>query len=380
MTRSGSLAILMVAALAGGCRPAQLLAQENSGLAGPWTLNRDLSEFPREIGFDVDWAPSSAPGSASGAGAGRSRRGSNTGSGGAGARPFTASRESQDDARRMLQLTEQVREPSAHLTIVETDTAVTITDEHDRSQTFHPNAGEEILQLDGVPVAVTARRDAGALSVLYRVEEGRDLRYTYSRAAHSTSLAVDVEFVGRGGGDAVRRIYEPTRAPAPAVADAAPSPAAARSDGASPTTSAFNQQPDAELKGLTRLGLVVEDLSPQAAVCGLRQNTLESSLSKRLSDAGFRVARNSDEDTYLYVNVVTTALSNGLCVSRYDAFLYTHTTARLSYQQTPVLVQVSLLHEGGIAGGAPAVHADGVARGLLEYVDQFVARIRDANK
>ncbi len=142
----------------------------------------------------------------------------------------------------------------------------------------------------------------------------------------------------------------------------------------------FNQQPDAELKGLAKLGIVVEDLSAQATACGLKQSTLETTLSKRLSDAGFSVLSNSDEDTYVYINVKTTSLSNGLCVSRYDAFLYTHTTARLSYQQTPVLVQVSLLHNGGIAGGSPAAHAEGVLRGLQEYVDQFSKRIRDANK
>jgi hypothetical protein len=112
----------------------------------------------------------------------------------------------------------------------------------------------------------------------------------------------------------------------------------------------------------------------------LKQSTLETAVSTRLSNAGFKVLANSDEDTYIYVNVITSSLSNGLCVSRYDAFLYTHTTARLSYHDTPVLVQVSLLHKGGIAGGAPAAHAEGVLRGVNEYVDQFSSRIRDANK
>ena len=97
----------------------------------------------------------------------------------------------------------------------------------------------------------------------------------------------------------------------------------------------------------------MEDLSPQAAACGLKQDTLETAVSKSLSDAGLRVRRNSDEDTYVYVDVLTTSLSTGLCVSRYDVFLYSHTTAKLSYQHTPALVQVSLLHKGGIAGGAP---------------------------
>jgi hypothetical protein len=128
------------------------------------------------------------------------------------------------------------------------------------------------------------------------------------------------------------------------------------------------------------LGIVVEELSSQAAGCGLNQGALEAAVSKHLSDAGFKVLRNSDEDTYVYVSVLTASLPSGLCVSRYDAFLYTHTTAKLSYQQTPVLVQVSLLHKGGIAGGASASHAGEVVRGLQEYIDQFSTRIRDANK
>jgi hypothetical protein len=103
-------------------------------------------------------------------------------------------------------------------------------------------------------------------------------------------------------------------------------------------------------------------------------------VSKRLTDAGFTVLGRSDEDTYLYVNIITTSVSTGLCVSRYDAFLYSHATARLSYQEKPVLVQVSLLHKGGIAGGASTAHAEGVLRGVQESVDQFSTRIRDANK
>jgi hypothetical protein len=142
----------------------------------------------------------------------------------------------------------------------------------------------------------------------------------------------------------------------------------------------FNQQPDAELRGITRLGLVVEGLTSQATTCGLTQDALEAAFSKRLTDAGFTVRLNSDEDTYVYVNVMTTSLPNGLCVSRYDASLYTYTTAKLSYQTTPVLVQVELLHRGGIAGGPAAAHAAAVLKALGEYVDQFVTRIKNASK
>jgi hypothetical protein len=277
------------------------------------------------------------------------------------------------------QLTDEVRAPAARLTIVDTPSAVTITDDRERSRTFHPSGKEELLQLDGVPVAVTARRESGRLVILYKVEQGRELRYSFSRIGSSPQLVVDVQFVGRGGGDKVQHVYDPGSATeTQAAPTVAPAPTITQPD--LPAVQTFNQQPGAELKGLTKLGSVVEDLSPQAVACGLNQSNLETSVSKRLSDAGFKVLRNSDEDSYVYVNIITTSLSTGLCVSRYDVILYTHTTAKLSYQQTPVLVEVSLLHKGGIAGGAPAAHAESVLRGVMEYIDQFTMRIRDANK
>jgi hypothetical protein len=131
---------------------------------------------------------------------------------------------------------------------------------------------------------------------------------------------------------------------------------------------------------LKSLGILVEDLSAQAVACGLNHDALETALSKRLADGGFTVRRNSDEDTYVYVNVMTTTLSTGMCVSRYDAFLYTHATANLSYRDQPVLVQVSLMHRGGMGSSAPVGHASAVARGLESYIDLFVTQIRDANK
>ncbi len=143
---------------------------------------------------------------------------------------------------------------------------------------------------------------------------------------------------------------------------------------------AFAQKLDEELKGITAVGLVVEDLSSQAAACGLKQDALESAASKILVDGGLKVVRNSDNDTYVYLNVQTTSVPTGLCVSRYDAYLYTHTTARLSYQATPVLVQVSLIHEGGLAGGGAATHGTNVTRSLMQYVDQIAARIKRANQ
>ena len=64
----------------------------------------------------------------------------------------------------------------------------------------------------------------------------------------------------------------------------------------------------------TAHGVVVEDLSAQAAACGLTHDAIEAAVAKHLTDAGFTIRRNSDEDTYVYVSVITTSVSTGLCV------------------------------------------------------------------
>ena len=99
----------------------------------------------------------------------------------------------------------------------------------------------------------------------------------------------------------------------------------------------MDQRPDAELMGLTALGLVVEGLGREAAHCGIKPNVVESTVSKILSDAGLKVSRSSDEDTYLYVHVVTTAMTTGFCFSRYDATVYSYATTKMSYGSRPVL-------------------------------------------
>src|SRR5262249_38898124 len=168
----------------------------------------------------------------------------------------------------------------------------------------------------------------------------------------------------------------------PVVSDrAAPPPATGqpppRAD--QPTRETFDQKPGAEFAGLKNVGVLVEDLGPEARACGLRQDAIEDAVAKRLAAGGLSVRQNSDEDPYVYANVITTSLASGTCVSRYDAFLYTHATSKLSYHERPVLVQVSLMHRGGIGASATAVHSASVLRGLEGYVDVFVSQIKQAN-
>lgn len=385
MTRKTMAAVAVAAFVCAAFSYPSFTAADRPNFTGRWTLNRQLSQFPSDVGFGMDVA--------AGAGA--------RGTGGGRAAWFN---ESQEDVKRREQLTDEVTNPSRHLTIADTDTAVAITDDRGRSRVFHPTGKEESQALDQVGVGAIARWDGDRLEVRYKVEPYRELLYTYSRTLNPPRLTVQIRFIESGGHDMVTRVYEPTRPdeppePAPVTPPQAvtppyipnltktPPPATPPPDltkiPATPDRVAAPlvvAGPDGELKGLTNIGIVVEDLSSQAAACGLTQAPIEAAVSKSFSDAGLKVTRNADEDTYVYVHIITSSVSSGLCVSRYDVSLYTHTTATLSYQAKPLLVQVELLRKGGLAGGGPAAHADGVMRSVKQYADEFAKRIRDANQ
>jgi len=401
MTRSRfiPLCLLLVATVV---HPTLLTAQNPTQLAGAWTLNRQLSQFPTDIGFSADFLGALGPGAGpvggdrggrrGGGGRGGSRGGGGGGGNGGGFGAPRIVRETQEDSQRISTLTDEVRNPFDHLTIAVTPNDITITPDRAPARTLHTDGRDDTVTLGRVTSVANTTWDAGRLVVVYKADTGRQLRYVYSLNANPMQLIVDVEFVERGGGDKVRRVYDPMvasdtkavpptmPASAPAASAAAPAASAAPVAPAPSARAPIDQRPDAPLKGLTKLGLVLEDLSADAVACGLKQDALETTVSKHLSDAGFRVVRNSDDDTYMYVNINTAKVSTGLCVSRYDVTIYSHAAARLPHTESPVLLQVELLHKGGIAGGAPGAHADGVTKSLLEYVDQFSNRIRNAGK
>jgi hypothetical protein len=401
MASSIRAAVLAAACMLGLLAPASARSQDSGNLTGRWVLNRNQSQVDKEVGFNPDWliagVRSAQRESGGGGGGGRGRRGSGGGQQG----DFAAPRESEEDARRVQQLSAEARMPSPHLTIVDTRGTVTITDADDVSRTLHTDGNDDYMQVHGLPITAVTVRDSGQVVVRYKVEQGRELRYTYSREAAGPRLTVDIQFVERGVvADTVRRVYDligpedpfpttpdvrsKTDPGANAALPAVPPTAGLR--GAVPAAAAgaaplepSNQQPDAELRGLTRLGIVIEALNAQAASCGLTKAALEAAVAGKLKSAGFTVLTNTDEDSYVYVNVITGSLSTGSCVSRFDVTVYTHTTARLTYQPAPVLVQVSLLHKGGISGGAAAGHSATVVKGVSEYLDEFITRIKAAN-
>ena len=364
-------------------------------LTGSWTLNRVSSQFPAEIGFGAD-----PFGSAAGARGGTSggRRG---GGGGSGSTEEPRGRlilpETEEDAQRRRFLTDEVRLPSEQLTIVVTPASVTITPDRGAPRTLLPGRRDDAVTIGAITATTTAMWEGDRLTVAYTAQTGRVVRYTYTVNQSPRQMIVDVELVGRGGGDKVRRVYDPAPAGQPAGSQsAAPPPRLALPPGAlppgarpaasapptasAPPATAIDQRPDATLRGLARLGLVIEGVEADAAKCGLKADVLEAAVSKHLTDAGFRVLRNTDDETYLYVNINAVTASAGLCVTRYDVTLYSHAAAPLAHTSAPVELQVELLHKGGLAGGAPAQNGDGVTKSVLEYVDQFTTRIKNANK
>jgi hypothetical protein len=401
-----SVAVLIVsasvAAVSGQGKPPASVAGD---LDGTWKLNRELSQFPREVGFGMDVTGAGRPAAADAGLADTTSQSGNVGL--AVNRP--ASREEAENSR---QLVGEVRTPPLRLTIVRSGNAIVITDERGRARTYHPDGREAFTPLDAAPVATVARWEGGRLIVRYKVEPGREVRYTVSRRTNPMQLVVQAELLERGGRDVVVRIYEPASAdeplPEPAAAPpvkqappviplpsqrpgAAP-PAPAQQPGAPdavrqtvpavPTSAPpanLDQSPGAELKGLSALGIVVEDLGAEATSCGLKKEVLEAAAAKSLSAGGLKVLR-TDEDSYLYLRVVTAFSTTGTCFSRYDAIVYSYTAATMSYGTRPALVQVSLLSRGGMSASGVKGHGEAVTRALTQYVDQFAAQIQDANK
>src|SRR5262245_4939387 len=300
-----SVAMLTIGVAVSPAAPRTVSAQMTS-LAGRWMLNREASEFPPEIGFTPNWFTQASRG-ASNPGGGRGRRGGSGGGGGG----FTPSFESDEDTKRVRQLTADARNPPVHLTIAETADATTITDDSGEALTFYLDGRHEVLQLGGLSVGATARRVADHFEVVYEVERDRTLRYSYSRVTPQR-IVVEVQFVDRGKlGDHATRVYDAagadTASPPPTTSSAkgsTPDAVAAAGTAKSPASSApehppgtFAQEPGAELKGIKKVGLVVDASGPQAAACGLNQTEIETTLSKRLADAGLSVRLNTDEDT-----------------------------------------------------------------------------------
>jgi hypothetical protein len=207
------LAIGVAFAVAFGLPAIGVRGASRPDLSGTWTLNRQLSEFPREAGFDPDWHDSET-GSQSGtgrSGGGGSRRGGGGGgraNGSSGGGTLSPLFESEEDSKKIRELVNEVLSPSPRLTIMQTDTTVTIVDVSGRTRRFHPGGKEDTLELEAGPVGVISKWENGQLALRCQVERNRELRYRYWRDAGSRQLAIEIQFADHGRGAVIKRIYD----------------------------------------------------------------------------------------------------------------------------------------------------------------------------
>jgi hypothetical protein len=360
------VAIPLAVAAASAAHAARAAQATAPTIAGAWVLNPALTQRPNEIGFSPEWPRAQRPGMPAGP------------------------RVSADDGTRMQQLTDEARTPPSRLTIIRNDATVAITDDQGRARTFRPDGRLQELTLGTVALPTTSRWDGASLVVVYEVATGQQLRYTYTPAADPTRLQVNIRFIERGReGVEVRLTYEPqgaalertilSGAATAAASGSAPGPASAGApDATSPSARPPVLPPGSELRGLTTIGTVVDELSAQAKACGLDQDRIRASIARILAEAGFKVDPLGNEDTYVLLSVVTSKLPDGACVSRYDTSLVTQADATLPYLKGLVALPVPLLHEGGMTGGPPASHGTAVMDALVKSTNRFVSQIRAA--
>jgi hypothetical protein len=217
------LTLTLVGALLGAMTVAAAPAPAtNLVLAGHWTLNRELSQFPAEIGFGLEPTPPAstqqrAGGGGGSRGAGGGSRGARSSAGGAqsGGGDFAAMPVmlSEDGAKQIAELLDDAKEPSPSLTITQTDTAVTVVDARDHTRRFHPNGKEDIEQLEAGPVGATSRWNGQQLIVDVTIAKDRMFRYVYSKRPDG-KLVVETRLEDKPGHDAgnvITRIYDDSK-------------------------------------------------------------------------------------------------------------------------------------------------------------------------
>jgi hypothetical protein len=192
-------------------------AETRPELSGTWTLNRDSSEFPREVGFDPDWVDGGAGGRSSGGGGGTSRsgggrggRGGGGGGGGGSTRvpPPSAHFLSEEDSKKLRELVDEVKAPPAQLTISQTGATVTIADDRGRTRVLRTNGKEDTIRLDAGPIGAVTKWDGVELLIRYRVDDDQELRCRYSRDPGTGRLIVRAQLADHGRGQVITRVYD----------------------------------------------------------------------------------------------------------------------------------------------------------------------------
>jgi len=175
--------------------PALASGQGAVDLSGKWTLDTVLSDSPEQIAaairIDVgQGGGESLSGEPGRGGAGRGNGGRHRGE----SRPGGAQNHqpNADEQKRIDELTESLRYPPTTLTVAQTPTAVTVTDEQQRARTLTPNGKREKQTVGSSSLDVATRWEGPQLVSEQDLGGGRLVRYTYSIVPTTKQLLVRV--------------------------------------------------------------------------------------------------------------------------------------------------------------------------------------------
>ena len=174
-------------------------------ISGTWALDPYLSDKPeqvaRELRFDTGDVEEELRGREAERGEGGGFGRSGAGRGGFGrsgpARAQSRNQLSDDDRKKLKELTDAVQFAPATLTIAQTDGDVVFASSKGTKQTVRANGKAEKYQLDAGIVDLTASWEGQQLVVAYEVGHAGILRYTYLLVPTTKQLLVRVNFERR---------------------------------------------------------------------------------------------------------------------------------------------------------------------------------------
>ena len=209
-------AAVVASTVAGG---AQSSAPGGINLSGTWALDTYLSDHPAQVDaairMDLGQMAGAAEPSAGPTEEGRRGRGDSPprGQGGGARGGDRGSRPDQARLDEQNQLSDQMaalRYPATTLTIAQTATAVTFTDEKGRSRTLTASGKREKQTLDTTTVEVTTKWEGPVLVSEQDLGKGRKVTFTYSIVPTTKQLLVRVALErapGQPGPFEVKQVY-----------------------------------------------------------------------------------------------------------------------------------------------------------------------------
>jgi len=219
MTRVRFAALLLTAFFVGAAIARSQPATPAVDLSGTWTLDTYLSDNPEQVAaaIRIDLGQSGGNqlfgggggGGFGGYGGGRRGGGNPRGTPSNGRNTLTP-----EEQQRIDEMTAIARIPRTTMTIAQTPTSVTFTDQQGRATTLQTNGKKEKQSLDSLSIDATTRWEGPQLVTEYDLTKGRTMRCTYSLVPTTKQLMLRMAFErgpGQPGPFEVKQIYN--RAP-----------------------------------------------------------------------------------------------------------------------------------------------------------------------